>query len=142
MTTIERNKALIARFAEEVWSKGNAAVAHEILAAEYAAFEIPFVAIWRKAFPDLQFTVDEMVGEADTVAMRATIRGTPMGALEGEMIRFLTEPLPPTGKQIEFKGIWFFKVDEGQRLRAETEGVADWLTLLRQLGVAPSPESA
>ena len=140
--TLEKNKALILRFVEEVWNQGNEATAHAILDTEYAAFEIPFVATWRTAFPDLHFTADEMIAEGDTIAARATIRGTHTGPFEGETVRFLTTSLQPTGKQIEFKGIWFFRVQDGERLRAETEGVADWLTLLRQLGVAPSPQSA
>ncbi len=135
----ERNKALVLRFWDEVWNKGNAAVAHEILPSDYAAFEMPWVTIWHEAFPDFQVTVDEIIAEGDTVVSRVTIRGTHRGALRGELVSWLTKPLPPTGKCIEIDGIWIFKVADDRMLRLDTRGVVDWLGLLRQLGVLPLP---
>ena len=35
MTTTEKNKALARRWSEELWSRGNLAVADEIIAADY-----------------------------------------------------------------------------------------------------------
>lgn len=137
---IEKNKALILRFWNEVWNKGNAAVAREILPPDYAAFEIPWVAIWHAAFPDFRVTVDEIIAEGDTVVTRITARGTHRGELKGELVRWLTEPLPPTNKRMEIDGICIFKVTDGRMLRTETRGMADWLGLLRQLGVLPASE--
>jgi predicted ester cyclase len=132
--SIEQNKALVLRFWDEVWNKANAVVAREILPPDYAAFEVPWVAIWHEAFPDFHVAVDEVIAAGDTVVSRVTIRGTHCGELKGELVRWLSEPLSPTGKRIEIEGIWIFKISDGVMLRMETRGVADWLGLLRQLG--------
>jgi predicted ester cyclase len=134
-----KNKALVLRFWDEIWNKRNVALAHDILPLDYAAFEIPWVELWHAAFPDFRVTVNELVAEGDTVVSRVTIRGTHRGELKGELVRWLTEPLPPTGKRMEIDGIWIFKVTDGKMLRAETRGVADWLGLLRQLGAETTP---
>lgn len=69
-------------------------------------------------------------------------RVTHRGELKGELVHWLTEPLPPTGKRMEIDGIWIFKVADGKRLRAETRGVADSLGLLRQLGAVTTPNDS
>ena len=140
----EKNKALVLRFWNEIWNKRNTALAHDILPLDYAAFEMPWVALWHGAFPDFRVTVNEFVAEGEAVVSRVTIRGTHRGELKGELVRWLTEPLPPTGKRIEIDGIWIFRVydGDGKMLRAETRGVADWLGLLRQLGALSMPEEA
>src|SRR5260221_5300895 len=45
----------------------------------------------RAAFPDLRTTIEHQVAEGDTVATRATLRGTHQGALMG---------VPPTNQQL------------------------------------------
>lgn len=137
--SLERNKALVLRFWDEIWNKGNATVAKEILPTDYVVFEMPWVEIWHAAFPDFHVSVNEMIAEGDTVVSRITIRGTHCGELKGQLVNWLTEPLMPTGRCIEIDGIWVFKVIEGKTLRMETQGVADWLGMLRQLGALITP---
>jgi predicted ester cyclase len=137
--TTEMNKALVGRLWDEVWNKCNAAAACAMLPADYAAFELPWVANWHDAFPDFHVTVNEMIAEGDTVVSRITIRGTHRGELKGYMVSWLTEPLMPSGRRIEIDGMWIFKVLEGKTLRMETFGVADWLGMLRQLGALITP---
>ena len=45
----------------------------------------------RTAFPDLRFTIEELVTEGDTVAGRLTTSGTHQGPLMG---------IPPTGRSV------------------------------------------
>ena len=74
--TLEQNKALIRRFYEEVWNKGNLDVAEAVFAADYARHDLRpgnppagpegqkrIAADFRAAFPDLQMTIDLMVAE-------------------------------------------------------------------------------
>src|SRR5829696_7291444 len=51
------------------------------------------------ALPDLQITLEELVAEGDTVAGRATFRGTHRGALLG---------IAPTGTAVAFSSIGVF----------------------------------
>jgi len=79
----EENKAVIRRVIEEVWNKGNLAVADEVIANNYVfdaagqEFKGPeglkqAVTIYRTAFPDFHITIDDMVAEGDKVASRFT----------------------------------------------------------------------
>ena len=74
--TLEQNKALIRRFYEEVWNKGNLDVAEAVFAADYVRHDLRpghppsgpegqkrIAADFRAAFPDLQMTIDLMVAE-------------------------------------------------------------------------------
>ena len=72
----EHNKALIRRFYEEVWGRGNLEAADDIFAADYVRHDLrpgnplpgpagqkQIAADFRAAFPDLQMTIDLMVAE-------------------------------------------------------------------------------
>jgi hypothetical protein len=50
-------------------------------------------------FPDIQWTLDEMIAEGDKVAARFTMWGTHQGAFFG---------VPPSGKKIEVKAMNFY----------------------------------
>jgi len=82
----------------------------------------------RTGFPDLQYTIDEMVGEGDTVAVRYTTTGTFKGEVAG---------LKPTGKQAKWSGAVFHCFEKGKQVGAET--YTDNLSLYQQLGI-PIPQ--
>jgi len=76
----EQNKALIRRFYEEVWGKGNVDVADEVFAPDYVRHDLrlgnplpgpagqkQIATDFRAAFPDLHFTLELLVAEADMV---------------------------------------------------------------------------
>jgi hypothetical protein len=106
----EANKAISRRWIEEVFSKGNLAVADETVAPNHsnsgpaALPGLPngpeggkmIVTFWRTAFPDLHFTVDEQIAEGDTVMTRWTATGTQTGELAFR---------PPTGKSTTVTGV-------------------------------------
>lgn len=84
----EANKAVVQRYLD-MWNTGEAAIADEVLAPDYADAAHPEVtgaesvkkslAQVRAAIPDFFITVEAMVTEGDTVAVRAAIRQTVKG---------------------------------------------------------------
>jgi steroid delta-isomerase-like uncharacterized protein len=89
-----------------------------------------FVSMYLSAFPDLHATVEDVIAEGDKVVTRWTIRGTHQGEIE--------EFGPPTGKQIEIKGITIHRI-EGGKIVEEWERY-DILSIMQQLGLAPEPQ--
>jgi steroid delta-isomerase-like uncharacterized protein len=75
------------------------------------------------AFPDLEWTFDEVIVDGDHVAARFTTRGTQDGDLAG---------FPATGKPVEFAGISNFIVRCGKIVEFQTE--MDVVGLLEQIG--------
>jgi steroid delta-isomerase-like uncharacterized protein len=78
----------------------------------------------RRAYPDLHITVEDLIEEGDRVVSRNTVTGTHQGEYMG---------LPPTGKSVTYNEIFIFRFVNGRV--AETWGVADVLSLMKQLGV-------
>ena len=72
------------------------------------------VSLYRRLFPDLRFTVDEQVTEADRVASRWTLHGT------------------NRGRAVTLSGITISRFD-GDRI-VEDWGSTDSIELVRQLG--------
>lgn len=134
---VAQNKALVARFYDEVWDKGNLEVAHEVFVDDYVRHDLrPSQALpgpagqakiaedFRRAFPDLRFVVDLLLGDGDLVAARWTATGThtgPWGSLD------------PTGNPATFSGVNIFRFDEGKVV--EIWNHRDDLGLMTQLGV-------
>jgi steroid delta-isomerase-like uncharacterized protein len=86
-----------------------------------------FGGMYKTAFPDLSATVEDVIAEGDKVATRYTVRGTHQGEIE--------EFGPPTGRQIELRGITIHCIEDG-KIVEEWERY-DNLSLLQQLGLAP-----
>src|SRR3954453_13414540 len=82
-----------------------------------------FFAVFRDALPDVDVTVNELIGEGEWVAIATTTHGTHTGApLLG---------IAPSGKRVEVKGIDM--VPGGAGRIVEHRGLADTVGLLRQL---------
>ena len=80
-----------------------------------------------RAFPDLQVTVEDLIEEGDKVAGRNTLTGTHQGEYMG---------LPPTGRSVTYNEIIIFRFVNGRI--AETWGVVDVFSQMKQLGMIPS----
>jgi steroid delta-isomerase-like uncharacterized protein len=136
----DQKKLVYRRFVEEVINGGNIDVVPELFAENYVDHTRPpgapegldgvrmIPAMFRGAFPDLHFAIEDMVSEGDVVATRVTGRGTNDGPFMG---------MPPTGREARWSSMGFFRVEDGKI--AEHWGVPDLLTLLTQLGVIPAP---
>jgi steroid delta-isomerase-like uncharacterized protein len=77
-----------------------------------------------QVFPDLLVSVEDMIAEGDKVAGRNSVTGTHRGEYMG---------IPPTGKSVVYNEIFIFRFEAGRI--AETWGVVDVLSQLKQLGV-------
>ena len=133
------NKALVRRLIRDFWSKGKLEVADAIVATNYAnhdpAGAMPdtgreglkkHATMYRTAFPDLQFAIDDLTVEGNKVTVRWTARGTHQGELLG---------ITPTGKKFSITGISFLRITNGKI--AEQWVNWDTLGLLQQLGAVP-----
>src|ERR687884_797685 len=98
----EATKAIARREIEEFESKGNLAVADEVLAPNYRLHFPGFppldreghkqvIAAFRSAFPDMRISVEFQLAEGDRVANHITMRGTHQGEFQG---------IPATGKSV------------------------------------------
>lgn len=140
MSVQEENKAILRhKHVEELFNKGNSAVADEIISPDYvyhgAAGETKgpegvkqMVTTLRTAFPDVHFTIDDMVAEGDNVAVRYTWTGTHRGEYMG---------ISPTGKQMSVTMAGFYRFAGGKELDVVT--YVDMLNFYQQLGVVPTP---
>jgi predicted ester cyclase len=136
----EEIKATIRRLVEEAWHKGNLDVLDEVYDANFVFHRPPFpdiegieaykqyVADFRKGFPDLRFTIDEIIVEGGTSATRYTTQGTHTG--QSAILR-----LPPTGKQVTGPLVTVAHFVDGKVV--EEWSYADFLGSLQQLGVIP-----
>jgi steroid delta-isomerase-like uncharacterized protein len=134
------NKAVVRRCFKEIWSKGNIDLIDQLVAPNYAhhdsAGPMPgagrdgfkqHVTAYRTAFPDLTFTVDDILAEDNKVTARWTARGTHIGTLLG---------MAPTGKQVTTEGISVLRIANGKL--AESWVTWDTWGLMKQIGVAES----
>ena len=141
----ETNKTLSRRFFEEVFGKGKLNVLDEIIVKDHinsgpanppglpAGLEgtKQLVNVYRNAFPDVHFTIDEQIAEGDKVVTRWTAHGTHQGELVG---------IPATGKSSTVTGIALDRIVNGKI--AESWGIFDQFGMMQQLGVIPVPELA
>jgi steroid delta-isomerase-like uncharacterized protein len=86
-----------------------------------------FVSSFLEAFPDISFSVEDLIAEGDKVVSRYTARGTHRGETE--------EFGPPTGRQLEQDGITIHLIEDGKIV--EEWNQYDNLSILQQLGLAP-----
>lgn len=129
------NEKLLERYVEEVWDNGNLDALRDFLAPDYRRHASPTLPPldleaqierltgFRKAFPDISLTVEDVTAADDRIAFRSTLRGTHEGELAG---------LPPTGRQITVGLVDLIRVEEGRF--AEQWGGPDMADLFRQLG--------
>jgi predicted ester cyclase len=84
MSETEENKALVRKFYEEAWVKGNADAVDEFVAANYVEHGLPTgaegmkwsITAYRTAFPDWKTTLDNIFAEGEMVTCLWSTRGT------------------------------------------------------------------
>jgi len=138
----EKNKAVVRRYLEEVWVKGNTGAVEQLLAPNYTLRVVQShpghldafveqahglddsIARYRRAFPDLRIEPDTIVAEGDWVAVQWTASGTHTGEFRG---------IAPTGKRVTYAAVSFYRLSDGKI--AEERYLGDRLGLWQQLGI-------
>lgn len=83
----------------------------------------------RQTYPDLSYSIDELIVVGDRVILRWTARGTQEGSL--------WDLIPATGKAVTWRGIHLLTMRDGQIV--EVWAAANTISVLRQLGVRLQP---
>jgi len=107
----------IRRFYDEVLNQGHIQVIDEIVAptfvdhtpaqpthADLAGLKQQ-VKVWRRAFPDLRVTIEEIIADDSRLAVRLKWAGTHTGDFMG---------MPPTGRRVEATAIDVLHAREGR----------------------------
>jgi steroid delta-isomerase-like uncharacterized protein len=137
----EENKAITRRFLEEIFTGGNLELVDELFAPDFLLHDssVPqevrgvealkqYITMYRAAYPDTHFTVEDQIAEGNEVVTRWTGQGTHQGELMG---------ISPTGNQVTVTGIEVDRVSGG---KIEESWVSyDALGMMQQLGIVPSP---
>ena len=135
----EASKPVMIRFTEFI-NTASEALAAELISPD-AIFHVPgrhepmrgpagylaIIQMMREGFPDIQWTLEEMIAEGDKVAARFTMRGTHLGTFLGT---------PSTGKKIAVQALNIYRLSRGQI--TEETGQPDLLGLLQQIGAVPA----
>jgi predicted ester cyclase len=124
MSAEEENKAVVRREQEELWNHtGNLDAAEELFAPGAADAARQEAADFRRGFPDVVSTIEDLIAEGDKVVARWRSRATHRGEYMG---------IPPTGEEVEFTGISVYRIEGGKI--AESWNSEDQLCLMRQIG--------
>jgi steroid delta-isomerase-like uncharacterized protein len=136
----EENKVFMRRLYEEVFNQKNLAAIDDFIAptfVNHSAAQLgmtdgdlehvtQFLSMVMQVFPDLHYTVEDLVAEGDKIVARLTISGTQQGAFMG---------IPATGKYATISDIEIFRITGGKAVECWVQ--VDFLGLLQQLGAIP-----
>jgi steroid delta-isomerase-like uncharacterized protein len=134
------NKAVMRKWLEEGWGKGNVDVADEVVSPAFTVHGAggqavamgpdgvkALVRTWREAFPDGQMIIQDAIAEGDLVAIRQLWLGTHLGDFYGAA---------PTGQRVACAGIAIDRTAGGQIVGGW--GELDMLGLMQQVGAIPA----
>jgi predicted ester cyclase len=125
------NKALVRQYIEEVFNQRQLGAVETFLAPDHVDHTLPkglptdlagtkrAIAMYLRAVPNLQVTVEDLIAEGDRVAIRSTSRGMQRGPLG---------PIPATGRRVNFSSYLMARIAGGKVV--EMWGLDDQLGLL------------
>jgi predicted ester cyclase len=142
----DENKAIVRRFYEELWNERRVEIAEEIIAADCVTHQLragfddggtprppaiirEHVAAWLAGFPDLHFTIEELIAEGERVVSHSRMRGTHTGTWLG---------IAPTHREVSLPMIVIQRIARGKI--AEDWVLADSLGFYQQLGLVAATE--
>jgi predicted ester cyclase len=140
--TAAANIELVLRHYDEFLNNGDMSAAERDLRPDFVDHAAPpgtppglesskaFITMVRSAFPDIQFTEDEVIANGDMVAVSGLWQGTHEGPFFG---------LEPTGRFGEMRGMVLWRVVQGQL--AERWAVLDYDALFGALQDDRQPSS-
>lgn len=125
-TTESKHKEIVQKLPEAV-NEGNLDHLTAIVADEYVSHNPVFpeplhgpeelkkaFSIFCTAFPDLEYTVEDVTAEGDKVVRRDRVTGTHDGPL--------MEVIEPTGQEVELEGIGIYRIEDGQLAESWSHG--------------------
>jgi steroid delta-isomerase-like uncharacterized protein len=140
----EQSKAVVFRFYNELWNERNLNVADEIFAADCITHQLQsgaetvavarnpeavkhHVEEWLAGFPDLRFTVEQILAEDGRVVTQSVMRGTHTGVWLG---------IAPTNKEVSIRMFVLHFITNGKI--TEDWVLVESLGFFQQLGLVPS----
>lgn len=137
-------KRLAYKFVQELWNQRRLEVADAIFAEDCVTHQLQsgvpgdavprgpaaikeHVTSWIASFPDLHFSIEQILSEGDRVAMQLAMEGTHQGTWLG---------VPASGKKIQIRMFTIHRAVQGKI--AEDWVLVDFLGVLQQLGVVPN----
>ena len=138
-TVLEENRSLVRLLLEDDISRGDSDVQERIIHPDFVDHTNPpgmqhglaghraIVDLFRAAFPDQWWQIEDLIAEGDKVVARTTMTGTHLGDFFG---------IAPTGTRVTLQGVHIMRIADGRI--AEHWGSNDDLGLMRQLGAIPA----
>ena len=138
------NKQIVLRFIEDCWNAGHTNMVADNLADNVRIHDPVFpnltsgannmrqhIEACRRAFPDIQFQIDDTIAERNEVVIHWTARGTHKGDFLG---------MHPTNRKAVVTGTSIYRLDSGKIV----EQWAHWnlMTMMEQLGVPSQTSTA
>jgi steroid delta-isomerase-like uncharacterized protein len=141
---MENNKQFIIRFFDEVWNQRKLEIADDIFDNNCRTFQLQsgapvtstprgpesikkHIAEWLSAFPDLTFTIEQMIAEGDRVSTLLAMDGTHTGRWLG---------IPPNGKRINIRLMTIHRFKNCKII--EDWVIVESLGFFQQLGILPA----
>ncbi|HEY7307058.1 MAG TPA: ester cyclase [Bryobacteraceae bacterium] len=138
----DENKTIARKLLEDAWNGGQLEALDTLVSGNCRFHDPVFpsmapgvdglrrhIRMCRNAFPDLKYTIDDMIAERNEVVVHWTMRGTQRQSFLG---------MAPSNRTASISGTTINRIDD----RKIVEQWSDWnlLSLLEQLGLATAPK--
>jgi steroid delta-isomerase-like uncharacterized protein len=137
------NTSMVLYFVQKFWNEQNVAGVDNTHSPDFIAHNpvipgnpLPYnmykqvCLLHLAAFPDFRVTVENIITEADKVAVRWQVNGTHLGSLMG---------IPPTGRSVTFTGMTMYRFADGKIV--ENWWAYDAMGMMQQITAPPDSES-
>ena len=125
MAVEQDNGAIVRRFLDLVWNRGELSAIEDLVDDEFTNFGVRqpgghagmrhIVTVWRTAFPDLHYEIQEEIVHDDKVVTRVLMRGTHLGEFQqGVGPGRIMGTMAPTGRSFEADQIHIWRVQGGK----------------------------
>jgi steroid delta-isomerase-like uncharacterized protein len=134
MSAVQKNKEVILKLYEQSLNKKNMGLLKDFVSENYTglqgkkgvpAFEEPIAPLF-KAFPDIQWKLDDVIAEGDQVAVKWSWQGTHTAQIAN---------FTATGKTVSNTGMAVFEFKDGKIINSKV--LTDRLGFLQELGALP-----
>lgn len=138
----DENRTIARKLVEDAWNTGKTESLDSLVSASCRFHDSVFpsmppgvdslrqhIRMCRNAFPDLKYTIDDMIAERNEVVVHWTAHGTHSNSFLG---------MAPTHKTASISGTTINRIENGKI----AEQWSDWnlLSLMEQLGLATAPK--